>query len=80
MKARANDVEAVHALLEADFDVDSQDEHGNTLLHIAAQQVDIELCKLLVERYDASLDAQNKTGNTALHYALHYGPDTELGP
>ena len=50
VKARAHDVEAVHAILEADFDVDTQDENGNTLLHVAAQQVDIELCKLLVER------------------------------
>lgn len=33
-----------------------------------------------MEQYGASLDLQNKTGNTALHYALHYGPETELGP
>ena len=79
-KARANDVDAIHAILEADFDVGTQDENGNTLLHVAAQQVDIELCKLLVEKYSAPLDVQNKTGNTALHYALHYGAETELGP
>mgnify|MGYP000474390813 CR=1 FL=1 len=38
-KARANDIEAVQAILEADFDIDSVDENGNTLLHVAAQQV-----------------------------------------
>ena len=47
------------------------DQHGNTPLHVAAQNNQQKTAKLLVG-LGADLNAQNKTGQTALHYCFAY--------
>ncbi len=57
--------------------VDYQNDMGNTLLHIVAQNGNKRLVKLCMRR-GADLNAQNLTGQTALHFAFGYGY-TEVG-
>ena len=57
--------------------IDYQDEQGNTLLHIVAQNGNRRLVKLCIRR-GANLNIQNLTGQTALHFAYGYGY-TEVG-
>jgi hypothetical protein len=52
--------------------IDYQDEQGNTLLHIVAQNGNRRLVKLCIRR-GANLNLQNLTGQTALHFAYGYG-------
>lgn len=52
--------------------IDYQDDQGNTLLHIVAQNGNKRMVKLCMRR-GASLDLQNLTGQTALHFAYGYG-------
>lgn len=80
----SNEVKAILATRHADFDkleylldeigigTDTHDEHGNTLLIIAAQQGNKKLCKFLLRR-GAYINAQNHHGNTVLHYLYEYG-------
>ncbi len=57
---------------ELGIEVDSSDEHGNTLLILAGQQGNKKLCKFLLRR-GAYINAQNHAGNTILHYLYEYG-------
>jgi hypothetical protein len=52
--------------------VDFQDDTGNTLLLIAAQNGVKRIAKLLLRR-GASINKQNMAGQTVLHYAQGYG-------
>jgi len=52
--------------------VDYQDDQGNALLHVAAQNGSRRLVKLCLRR-GANLNLQNLTGQTALHFAFGYG-------
>lgn len=52
--------------------VDFQDESGNTLLLIAAQNGVKRISKLLLRR-GGSINKQNMAGQTVLHYAQGYG-------
>jgi hypothetical protein len=52
--------------------IDYQDDQGNTLLHIVAQNGNKRMVKLCMRR-GASLDIQNLTGQTALPCASGYG-------
>jgi hypothetical protein len=56
----------------ADFDVNTRDSFGNTVLIVAAQNNRKRVTKMCV-RAGVPLDAQNKQGNTALHYCYGYG-------
>lgn len=49
-----------------------QDEQGNTLLHIAAQNGNKRMVKLCLRR-EADINAQNLSGQTPMHYAYAYG-------
>ena len=71
--------DAEELLNQADWNVpiDYQDEQGNTILHIAAQNGSKRLVKLCLRR-GAFLDVQNLNGQTALHFAFGYGY-SELG-
>lgn len=60
------------------FGIDSEDEKGNTLLIIAAQNSNGRLVEKLVVR-GAKVNHQNMFGNTARHYALAFDPDGGLG-
>ena len=55
-----------------DFDVDTRDSFGNTVLIVAAQNNRKRVTKMCV-RAGVPLDATNKQGNTALHYCYGYG-------
>ena len=52
--------------------IDYQDDQGNALVHIAAQNGSKRLVKLCLRR-GASLNLQNLNGQTALHFAFGYG-------
>ena len=67
---------ANYDVLERAFDegiqVDSKDDHGNTLLILACQQGNKKMVKFLL-RLGASMNLQNNSGNTCLHYLFQYG-------
>jgi hypothetical protein len=52
--------------------MDYQDDAGNTLLHIAAQNGNKRMVKLCLRR-GAMLNTQNLNGQTPLHFAFAYG-------
>jgi len=70
---RHNRFEAVQAILEQEREtLAALDDNGNTLLHIACQNNNRRIAKLLLKN-GASVNAQNKRGNTPLHYCHQYG-------
>jgi len=52
--------------------IDYQDDQGNALIHVAAQNGSKRLVKLCLRR-GASLNLQNLSGQSALHFAFGYG-------
>lgn len=75
-QARNGRVKRVEDSLNAEFPVDSQDEKGNTLLLLGAQNCNRKLMELVLNR-GANINHQNTAGQTALHFAMAY--DTEVG-
>ncbi|CAK0853198.1 unnamed protein product [Prorocentrum cordatum] len=70
---RHNRYEPIESLMQQDTDVlGVTDPMGNTLLHVACQNNNRRIVKLLV-KHGVRLDAQNNSGNTALHYCIQYG-------
>merc|ERR1719419_1019508 len=65
----------VERLLRMGVKVDSEDEHGNTILFIAAQNGNKRIVKLAL-RMGANIKHVNGKGNTVLHFALHM----DMGP
>jgi ankyrin repeat protein len=59
------------------FDVNSEDEKGNTLLLVACQNGHRKMLDLLLNRM-ADINHQNSNGNTALHYALAFDSTGEI--
>ena len=59
----------VRILLENDFDINSQNNLGETPLHIAVAKNDIELIKLLIEYNPKTNIATYKDGLTVMNYA-----------
>ena len=53
------------------FHVNQILEHGNTLLHIAAQNGNVKIAKLL-QKYGANVNHQNKAGQTPGHFGIAY--------
>ena len=53
------------------FNLNKVDEHGNTLLHICAQNGNIKIAKMLVHK-GANPNHQNKLGQTAGHFSIAY--------
>jgi len=68
-QARNGRVKRVEDSLNAEFPVDSQDEKGNTLLLLSAQNCNRELMELALNR-GADINHQNAPGNTALHFSM----------
>jgi len=56
---------------EREFHLNQPVDHGNTLMHIASQNGNLKLAKLL-QRYGANVDHQNFQGQTPGHFALAY--------
>lgn len=66
--------EIEQAMNQPDYNlpIDFQDDGGNTLLHVAAQNGNKRIAKLLLRR-GATINKQNMAGQTVLHYASGYG-------
>lgn len=77
-QARNGRVKRVEDSLNAEFPVDSQDDKGNTLLLLGAQNVNKKLLELCLNR-GANINHQNTSGNTALHFAMAYDAEGTLG-
>ena len=75
--AKFSEVETLVNQPDWNVPIDYQNEMGNTLLHIVAQNGNKRLIKLCMRR-GANLNQQNLTGQTALHFAFGYGY-TEAG-
>jgi len=70
---RHNRYDAVEALIQQEMEILlARDEHGNTLLHIACQNNNRRIAKLLLKN-GISVNEQNAHGNTPLHYCSQYG-------
>jgi SAM domain (Sterile alpha motif)/Ankyrin repeats (many copies) len=63
--------EYISALDGLAFHVNKTDEHGNTLLMVAAQNNRLKMAQLLI-RKGANPNHQNAQGNTAMHFAMSY--------
>jgi hypothetical protein len=49
-----------------------QDEYGNNLLHVAAQNGLKKMSKLLVKQYGIDINIRNRSRRTPLYYCLKY--------
>ncbi|EQC39672.1 hypothetical protein SDRG_03101 [Saprolegnia diclina VS20] len=77
-QARNGRLKRLMESVEAGFDINVEDEKGNTLLLIAAQNVNQKMVEFLVLR-GANINHKNAQGNTALHFAMAYDKDGVLG-
>lgn len=77
-QARNGRVKRVEESLNLSFPVDSEDERGNTLLLVAAQNSNKKLVEMLLVR-GANINHQNAQGNTALHFAIAFDSEGQLG-
>eukprot|EP00929_Paragymnodinium_shiwhaense_P063617 TRINITY_DN31786_c0_g1_i1.p1 TRINITY_DN31786_c0_g1~~TRINITY_DN31786_c0_g1_i1.p1 ORF type:complete len:1188 (+),score=241.89 TRINITY_DN31786_c0_g1_i1:126-3689(+) len=69
---RHNHYDAVEALIQQDTSVlGARDDAGNNLLHVAVQNNNRRMGKLLLKN-GINVNDQNNTGNTALHYCYQY--------
>mmetsp|Transcript_14029 Transcript_14029/g.20968 ORF Transcript_14029/g.20968 Transcript_14029/m.20968 type:complete len:526 (-) Transcript_14029:127-1704(-) len=77
-QARNGRVKRVEESLNLGFKIDAEDERGNTLLLLAAQNSNKRLAEMLIIR-GANINHQNASGNTALHFALAFDAEGALG-
>lgn len=70
-------VVAVVAVFSLGFPVDAEDERGNTLLLVAAQNSNKRLVEMLLVR-GAAINHQNAQGNTALHFAIAFDSEGKV--
>ena len=78
MTSRADHVEVVKLLLNAEADINAQDNDGATALMLAASAGHIDIVKLLLEA-KADVKPKNKRGSTALQVALQKGHNNIVG-
>eukprot|EP00644_Phytophthora_capsici_P009506 jgi/Phyca11/106877/e_gw1.13.913.1 len=69
--ARNNNLEGLELALDQGVDVNTRDNHGNTLFILVCQQGNKRLAKFLLRRH-ADMNLQNLNGNTGLHYLYAY--------
>jgi len=67
----------VVAVFSLGFPVDAEDERGNTLLLVAAQNSNKRLVEMLLVR-GAAINHQNAQGNTALHFAIAFDSEGKV--
>jgi hypothetical protein len=53
------------------FGLNKTDDYGNTMLHVAAQNGNVEIAELLIQK-GCNPNHQNKQGNTPGHFAIAY--------
>lgn len=64
-----SNTEIIRHLIDLNADVNYKDEKGNTLLHLSAEQANIDNVKMLVEEFNADIEAKNNLGETPLMFA-----------
>lgn len=64
--------------VDAGFDINMEDEKGNTLLLLACQNVNMKMVEFLVAKR-ANVNHKNAQGNTPLHFAMAYDSEGTLG-
>lgn len=70
-RARHGRLNDVQTALDGGMNVNSRDNMGNTLLHIACQNGNKKLVKMLLRRH-ADINTANTNGNTSLHFCFMY--------
>lgn len=75
---RHNRIKRLGDSLRAGFNIETEDENGNTALLVAAQNVNKRAIEMLLDR-GANINHQNKAGQTALHYCMAYDKEGALG-
>ena len=64
-----SNTEIIRHLIDLNADINYKDEKGNTLLHLSAEQANIDNVKMLVEEFNANIEARNDLGETPLMFA-----------
>jgi ankyrin repeat protein len=77
-QARNGRTKRVEDSLNQGFQIDTEDDKGNTLLLVACQNSNKRLLEMLVLR-GATINHQNAQGNTALHFALTFDSEGTIG-
>mmetsp|Transcript_16373 Transcript_16373/g.24141 ORF Transcript_16373/g.24141 Transcript_16373/m.24141 type:complete len:2281 (-) Transcript_16373:1010-7852(-) len=77
-QARHGRLKRLEESLDNGFDVNTEDEFGNSLLMIAVQNRHFKIAEILLSR-GALLNHVNSNGNSALHFAFAYDTTGELG-
>lgn len=60
------------AVARLPFHMNKSDDHGNTMLHLAAQNGHLRICQFLCKK-GANPNHQNAMGQTPMHFAMAYG-------
>lgn len=74
--ARDGNLEMVKCCIINGADVNGKDEHGRSVLHIAAWRNHLNVVKYLVEDQHARVDIKNPSGTSPLHWAIIKGKYT----
>ena len=77
-QCRNNRFKRLEESLNSNFDINAENEEGNTLLLVACQNANRRMAELLIHRR-AAINHQNAHGNTALHFAMAFDTSGELG-
>ena len=76
--ARHGRVGEVEEMLVRGVPVDTVDDNGNTLVHVACQNGSKKIARVAL-RFGADINAVNHAGNTPLYFAMKYGFGNTLG-
>uniref|UniRef100_K3WQ57 SAM domain-containing protein n=1 Tax=Globisporangium ultimum (strain ATCC 200006 / CBS 805.95 / DAOM BR144) TaxID=431595 RepID=K3WQ57_GLOUD len=77
-QARNGRLKRLMESVDAGFDINEEDDKGNTLLLIACQNVNMKMVEYLLAKR-ANVNHRNTQGNTPLHFAMAYDADGALG-
>lgn len=77
-QARNSRLKRLIESVDAGFDINMEDEKGNTLLLLACQNVNMKMVEYLVAKR-ANVNHKNTQGNTPLHFAMAYDAEGTLG-
>lgn len=69
---KSNEEKVNEAIRYIGGDVNTQDEYGNTILHHAIKNKDIDVCRILLKK-GADPNILNQEGNTPMVYSVFYG-------
>lgn len=69
--ARNHDLEIIKKFLANGIDINTQDENGNTALHVATKHRNLDVIKFLLVN-NVNINSQNNEGDTPLHVATKH--------